>query len=177
LHYRGLELDPKAAALARRHCDEVLALDIESQGEDFWRQQQDRDCWVFGDVLEHLRDPWRVLGKIRETLPPGGCVVASVPNVQHWSLQGRLAVGEFRYEADGLLDRTHLRWFTRVTLFELFQSAGLRIEGGVPRIFNEPGREPVLAAIRQMALAMGRDPEGAVRDALPLQYVVRAVKA
>ena len=177
VHYRGLELDPKAAALAARHCDEVLSLDIEQQGADFWRAQSDRDCWVFGDVLEHLRDPWRVLGLIREHLPAGGSVVVCVPNAQHWSLQGRLAVGDFRYEADGLLDRTHLRWFTRVTLFELFQSAGLRVEAGAPRIFNEPRREPVLAAIRQMAIAMGRDPEGAARDALPLQYVMRAVAA
>jgi len=128
-------------------------------------------------VLEHLRDPWRVLSQIAQVLPPGGSVVASVPNVQHWSLQARLAVGEFRYESSGLMDRTHLRWFTRVTLFELFGSAGLRIEAGVPRIFDEPGREPVLEAIRGMARALGRDPEGAVRDALPLQYVVRAVKA
>lgn len=177
VHYRGFEFDVRAIEQARSHCDEVLSVDIETQGDDFWRTQEDRDCWIFGDVLEHLRDPWKVLARIRTHLPPGGCVVASVPNAQHWSIQGRLAIGEFRYEASGLLDRTHLRWFTRVTLFELFASAGLRVETGVPRIFDEPQREPVLAAIRQMAIAMGRDPEGAVRDALPLQYVMRAVAA
>lgn len=177
VHYLGLELDPKAAEIAAQHCDGMVSLDIEGADESLYRDYADRDCWIFGDVLEHLRDPWRVLSHIRKVLPEGGCVVASVPNVQHWSVQGRLSVGDFRYEGTGLLDRTHLRWFTRVTLFELFQSAGLRIEAGVPRIFDEPGREPVLAAIRQMAIAMGRDPEGAVRDALPLQYVVRAVRA
>ncbi|MFY7867792.1 methyltransferase domain-containing protein [Roseateles sp.] len=177
VHVMGLELDPKAAQIARAHCNEVLNLDIESADESLFRDFADRDCWIFGDVLEHLRDPWRVLTQIRKVLPPGGCVVASIPNAQHWSVQGRLAVGDFRYEADGLLDRTHLRWFTRITLFELFQSAGLRVEAGVPRIFNEPQREPMLEAIRHMARAMGRDPEGAVRDALPLQYVVRAVAA
>lgn len=177
VHYVGMEYDPKAAELARRHCDAVRTGDIEAQDDAFWASLADRDCWVFGDVLEHLRDPWAVLTRIREQLPPGGSVVVCVPNAQHWSVQGRLAVGEFRYEADGLLDRTHLRWFTRVTLFEMFQAAGLRVEAGAPRIFNEPQREPVLAAIRQMAIAMGRDPEGAVRDALPLQYVMRAVRA
>jgi len=177
VHVMGLELDPKAAEMARAYCDHVAALDIEAGGDALFRDLADRDCWIFGDVLEHLRDPWRVLSQIAQVLPPGGSVVASVPNVQHWSLQARLAVGEFRYESSGLMDRTHLRWFTRVTLFELFGSAGLRIEAGVPRIFDEPGREPVLEAIRGMARALGRDPEGAVRDALPLQYVVRAVKA
>ena len=177
VNYLGMELDPKAAEIAARYCDGMALLDIEGADELMYRDYASRDCWVFGDVLEHLRDPWAVLTKIRKVLPEGGCVVASVPNVQHWSLQAKLAVGEFRYESAGLLDRTHLRWFTRVTLFELFAKAGLRIEVGVPRIFDEPGREPILAAIRQMALAQGRDPEGAVRDALPLQYVVRAVAA
>ena len=177
VHYLGLELDPKAAEIAARYCDGVSALNIEEADGSLYRDYASRDCWVFGDVLEHLRDPWAVLAKIREVLPPGGCVVASVPNAQHWSLQAKLSVGEFRYESAGLLDRTHLRWFTRVTLFELFAKAGLRIEAGVPRIFDEPGREPILNAIRQMAEAQGRDPEGAVRDALPLQYVVRAVAA
>lgn len=175
-HYLGIELDPIAAEIASHHCDGMVSLDIEGADESLYRDYADRDCWIFGDVLEHLRDPWRVLKLINQVLPKGGCVVASLPNVQHWSVQGRLAVGDFRYEGTGLLDRTHLRWFTRVTLHELFNSAGFTIEAGVPRIFNEPGREPVLGAIRQMAIAMGRDPEGAVRDALPLQYVVRAVK-
>ncbi|MDM4764983.1 bifunctional glycosyltransferase/class I SAM-dependent methyltransferase [Pelomonas sp. SE-A7] len=177
VHYLGIELDPKAAEIAARFCDGVRALDLESCEDALFNQYADRDCWVFGDVLEHLRDPWAVLRRIRAILPPGGSVVASIPNAQHWSLQGRLSVGDFRYESGGLLDRTHLRWFTRVTLFEMFQQAGLRVEGGIPRIFDEPCREPVLNAIRQMAQAMGRDPEGAVRDALPLQYVVRAVAA
>lgn len=176
-HYIGVEFDAQAAEMAARHCDRVLALDIESGGPALFADYADRDCWVFGDVLEHLRDPWKVLSQIRKVLPAHGCVVASVPNAQHWSIQARLAVGEFRYEGTGLLDRTHLRWFTRVTLFELFQAVGLRIEAGVPRIFDEPGRDKVLPAIRAMAVAMGRDPEGAVRDALPLQYVVRAVLA
>jgi SAM-dependent methyltransferase len=176
-HYLGVEFDARAAEMAKQYCDDVVALDIESGGSVLFEKYRDRDCWVFGDVLEHLRDPWKVLSEIRKVLPAGGCVVASVPNVQHWSVQARLAVGDFRYEGTGLLDRTHLRWFTRVTLFELFQAAGLRIEAGVPRVFDEPGREAVLPAIRAMAAAMGRDPEGAVRDALPLQYVVRAVPA
>lgn len=175
--YWGLELDPVAAGIARQHCAQVMALDIEGLADEQWAALSDRDCWVFGDVLEHLRDPWRVLARIRRILPPQGCIVLSVPNAQHWSVQARLANGIFRYEDGGLMDRTHLRWFTRITLLEMLDKAGLRMEAGVPRIFNEPGREAVLPAIRQMAQALGLSADDAVRDALPMQYVVRAVPA
>ena len=71
------------------------------------------------------------------------------------------------------MDRTHLRWFTRQTLLEMFINAGYKMEAGVPRIFNEPGREKVLPVIRAMAQVTGQSPDQAVADALPLQYVVR----
>lgn len=171
--YWGIEFDPKAAEVARRHCTQVMALDVEGMSDKELAELGSRDCWVFGDVLEHLRDPWRLLARIRKVLPPGGCVVASVPNAQHWSLQARLAIGDFRYTDGGLMDRTHLRWFTRQTLLEMFMNAGYKMEAGVPRIFNEPGREKVLPVIRAMAQVAGQSPDQAVADALPLQYVVR----
>jgi hypothetical protein len=101
--------------------------------------------------------------------------VACIPNTQHWSVQARLNCGNFRYENAGLLDRSHLRWFTRITMLEMFRSAGFKITEGFPRIFDEPGREKVLGAIRLMAASIGADPELAVKDALPIQYVVKAV--
>lgn len=173
--YVGIELDPELAALARRHCDAVHAWDVETLEPERIRRELPADCWVFGDVLEHLRDPWAVLAAVRAALPPHGCVVACIPNAQHWSVQLRLNSGDLRYEDSGLLDRTHLRWFTRKTIFELFQGAGLRIEAGHPRIAPHPAREQVLAGVRSMAAATGADPQEAVADALATQYVVRAV--
>ncbi|MBC7994577.1 MAG: methyltransferase domain-containing protein [Rhizobacter sp.] len=175
--YWGIEFDATAAEIAKRHCNQVMALDVERMADHELAELASRNCWVFGDVLEHLRDPWRLLARIRKVMPADGCVVASIPNAQHWSLQARLSVGDFRYTDGGLLDRTHLRWFTRVTMLEMFQNAGFRIDAGKPRIFNEPGRDRVLPIIRAMAEAMGQSPEQAVQDALPLQYVVRAVPA
>lgn len=175
--YRGIEFDAQAAAIARRHCDQVSALDIDDMPDSDFAGFRDRDCWVFGDVLEHLRDPWRLLARIRKVLPASGCVVASVPNAQHWSVQANLAVGNFRYTDGGLMDRTHIRWFTRLTLLEMFSQAGFRMDAGVPRIFDEPQRERVLPAIRLMAELQGLDPEQVVKDSLPLQYVVRMVPA
>jgi trans-aconitate methyltransferase len=174
-NYLGVEIDPNYAALARRHCDDCLVLNIEEAGSDFWQSVSDRHCWVFGDVLEHLQDPWSVLRKIREVMPPVGSVVACIPNAQHWSLQAKLSIGAFHYEAEGLLDKTHLRWFTRQTMIQMFQDTGFSIAIGFPRIFEEPQREKFLPIIAQMAEAAGVDPKQAVADALPLQYIVKAV--
>ena len=87
-----------------------------------------------------------------------------------------MSIGDFRYENSGLMDRTHLRWFTRQTIVELFDQAGFIIEAGLPRIFDEPQREPFLPLIGQIAKLAGTDPELAIADSLPLQYVVRAIK-
>jgi hypothetical protein len=175
--YTGIEVMPQYIPLARRYCDVVHELDIESVGEDAMRTSLAGECWIFGDALEHLKDPWGVLGRVRRTLPANGSVVACIPNAQHWSVQVRLNNGAFRYEAEGLLDRTHLRWFTRITLIEMFLQAGFRIEAAHPRIFSHPATERVIASIRQMASDLGSDPDMAATDALPLQYVVRAIPA
>lgn len=175
--YIGIEVMPEYAVLARRFCDAVHAMDIENLDEEVMRDRFPADCWVFGDTLEHLRDPWLVLARIRRVLPPDGCVVACIPNAQHWSVQARLNCGVLRYEESGLLDRTHLRWFTRVTIMEMFSNAGFRIDAGFPRAFAEPGQPGLQQAIKMMAQSIGADPDVAYRDALPIQYVVRAMPA
>jgi SAM-dependent methyltransferase len=176
-HYIGVEIDDSYAELAREHCDEVLAFNIEDAESGFLGEQLGGDCWVFGDVLEHLRDPWQVLAKIRSILPAGGSVVACIPNAQHWSVQARLSFGNFRYEDSGLFDRTHIRWFTRMTMLELFQGAGLTVDAGMARTFDEPQREQFLPAIRAMATAAGANADMAVEDALPLQFILRGIAA
>jgi 2-polyprenyl-3-methyl-5-hydroxy-6-metoxy-1,4-benzoquinol methylase len=173
--YTGVEIDHEYAKLAERHCDFVLNLDIETADESFYQLRGQEDCWIFGDVLEHLRDPWQVLSRIRKVIPSNGSVVACIPNAQHWSVQAKLNSGEFRYEESGLLDRTHLRWFTRKTIVELFMLCGFKITNGIPRIIDESDRDKILSIIREMAKVTGADPEMAASDALPLQYVVKAV--
>ena len=175
-NYVGIEVSSDYAALASRHCDDCLVMDIEAADDGFWRRFADRDCWIFGDTLEHLRNPWGILQKIAAAIPRGGYVVACIPNAQHWSVQARLNIGDFRYEKSGLLDVTHLRWFTRQTIFELFQGAGFRIADGAPRAFEEPLREKYLPLIADMARASNADPAVAVNDAIALQYVIQAVR-
>ena len=174
--YSGIEIDSTSARSARNYCDSVLELDIESVGIEFFNKFSQVNCWIFGDVLEHLKNPWLVLSHIRSVIPPDGSVVACIPNAQHWSIQARLALGDFRYEeGGGLLDKTHLRWFTRQTIFELFFQAGFQIIEGFPRIFDEPTREKIIPVIRKMAETLGVDPQIAVNDSLPLQYIIRAI--
>lgn len=174
--YQGIEIDSVSARSARNYCDSVIELDIESVGIEFFNKFSQAQCWIFGDVLEHLKNPWLLLSRIRSIIPSDGSIVACIPNAQHWSTQARLAIGDFRYqEGGGLLDKTHLRWFTRQTIFELFAQTGFQVVEGYPRIFDEPMRDKVTPIIRAMAEALGVDPEIAVNDALPMQYVVRAI--
>lgn len=174
-HWLGLEIDPDYGAAARRHCQEVLVGDVEQLLEDpAMAELFQADCWIFGDSLEHLRDPWRVLRQVHGLLPEGGSVCACIPNAQHWSLQARLCLGQFVYEESGLLDRTHLRWFTPTTMAALFQDNGFRLVHTQPRIFPHPAEAMVLEQIRTFAQRLGGDPEQAVQDARPLQLVIRA---
>lgn len=175
--YTGIEVVEANAEGARRYCDEVLLQDIEAVDESFYAKYSDYNVWIFGDVLEHLRYPWEVLARIRRSMPADGCVIVCLPNAQHWSVQAKLAVGDFRYTEGGLMDRTHMRWFTRATMLEMFAGAGFKLEVGFPRIFGELKNEHVIAAIRSMAMGVGADPDLAVQDSLPLQYVVKAVPA
>ena len=86
----------------------------------------------------------------------------------------KLALGVFVYEESGLLDKTHLRWFTRMTMMELFESQGFGVVDLRPRIFEEPGREAFLPTIQQIANTAGADPTSVLQDSLALQYVLRA---
>ena len=102
-NYYGVDIDSNYATLAKKYCDLTCAIDIEDADDTFFEIHKIRDCWIFGDCLEHLHDPWGILRKIRGVIPSHGCVVACIPNAQHWSIQVKLSVGNFRYENSGLL--------------------------------------------------------------------------
>ncbi len=96
------------------------------------------DCLILGDVLEHLVDPWEVMRGLSRQLLPGAQVLACIPNVQHWTVIRDLLEGKWDYQDSGLLDRTHLRFFTLKSIREMFDAAGLQIHEIVGRdLFNE----------------------------------------
>lgn len=81
------------------------------------------------DVLEHLRDPWATVSELEQGLADNGVIVASIPNVNHHSLVFPLMFrGRYELQDAGLLDRTHLRWFTKQSAVELMTKSGLRLE-------------------------------------------------
>ncbi len=170
--YLGIELDTEAARIAAGRIDGVAGCDVESQPLPFGNEPV--DCLIYGDVLEHLREPWSVLTRQVEALAPGGTVLACIPNVDHWSFAEHLLRGSFDYEAEGLFDRTHLRWFSLETASRALRAAGLEPCEIVPRVFRPERAEPWLHAIRPALESLGIDPRSYLTRALPLQFVWRA---
>lgn len=121
----ALERDPEQAARARGRCKEVIVADLE---EALPTMEGPFDAIVCGDVLEHLSDPLPALVALKGKLAPGGILVISVPNVAHLWVRLSLLAGRFDYADRGILDRTHLRFFTRRTFLEFLRQAGLAVD-------------------------------------------------
>ncbi|AZI58524.1 methyltransferase domain-containing protein [Nakamurella antarctica] len=120
----GVEYDPEAAETARAHMKRVVVADLDNADLAVAMDGEKFDVVVFGDVLEHLRDPLPTLRQARQLLNPDGYIVISIPNVSHGDVRMSLLLGRFQYRNLGLLDTTHLRFFTRDTLQELLTDAG-----------------------------------------------------
>ena len=120
----GVEIDEQAAEQARPALDKLVLGDVEAM--DFVESFGEGafDVVVFADVLEHLRDPVAVLRRAAGLLAPGGSVVISIPNVAHGAVRLSLLEGRFEYRPLGLLDDTHLRFFTRSSLEAMLGAAG-----------------------------------------------------
>ena len=169
----GIEANAAAARVAARRIDQVAVADIETGVLPF-DLPQGIDCLVYGDVLEHLRDPWEVLSRHVHLLAPGGMLLACIPNVEHWSFAARLMQGHWDYAETGLLDRTHLRWFTRQTAERALIEAGLVIVDRLSRVFDADLATGFVAAIKPALAALGADAQDYESRAIPLQYVWRA---
>lgn len=122
----GIELDTAAAKLAAGICDRVVIADLNN---NTWGQPIDGrfDVVLMGDVLEHLVHPDQVLRGVCQFLLPGGEVVVSLPNVVHWSQRINTLFGRFNYQPTGLLDHTHVRFFTVRSARALIENSGYRI--------------------------------------------------
>lgn len=126
VHIIGIEPVEDAWRAATQRLDQVLHMNVEDGIGQF--ADHSFDCIVCNDVIEHLVDPWEVLRGFRRLLAPSGVLVASIPNVRHMPVLKDLVMqGNWRYEDAGVLDRTHLRFFTRNSIYDLFKTSGYQL--------------------------------------------------
>lgn len=123
----GIEISPAAAGQAAQRLDKVVQGNIEVM--DLPVEAGSIDLLLCLDVLEHLIDPWDALKRLSTLLSKSGVLIASIPNVRHFGVLLPLMIrGRWDYLDSGILDRSHLRFFTRDTAIELIKSSGLRVE-------------------------------------------------
>ena len=171
----GIDVNGAALEAAKTHCAETFAADLDVTPLSRILGDRKFDAIVFGDVLEHVRDPLEILESARRHLNASGYIVASIPNVGHGAVRLALLSGRFEYQELGILDETHLRFFTRKTIDELLLYAGFSIDElrqTILPLFEESDlvpkvrRDEFSAATIQTILS---DP-----DHETLQFVVRA---
>jgi glycosyltransferase involved in cell wall biosynthesis len=120
----GIEQDQEMAKIARQYCREMIVGDIETM--DLANLSQ-YDAVVLGDVLEHLSNPGEILQSVKALLKPGGKVLMSLPNVANIWVRLNLLFGRFNYSRVGILDETHLRFFTLQTMRQLAAESGFDV--------------------------------------------------
>lgn len=127
----GVEINHDASVVAKINADKIIEGDIcniiDYLPESYF------DCVVFNDILEHLVDPYSILEKIKAKLNKDGIVICSIPNIRYFDvLIDLLFKKQWKYEDSGVLDRTHLRFFTKKSIIDMFDDLGyeiIKIEG------------------------------------------------
>jgi 2-polyprenyl-3-methyl-5-hydroxy-6-metoxy-1,4-benzoquinol methylase len=122
--YRGVEFDPGSAERARSVLTDVVCANVETLDPALIADSY--DVLILSEVLEHLIDPWGVLKALSPFVKPGGRLYASSPNISHHKVIRSLLAGRFEYEGMGVMDRTHVRWFTPASYRAMFEQAGFQ---------------------------------------------------
>ncbi len=149
----GLEADPAATAIAMARCTEVYTVDLDMpQALEVAKASAPYDVLLAAAVLEHLKYPERLLREVRSLLRPDARVIVSLPNIAHWQLRLRLLLGRFEYEDYGVMDRTHLHFYTLTTGRRLLEDQGYVVKqiaiagSGLQNALNALARQMRLAS-------------------------------
>lgn len=162
----GLELFEEVAAEAREQLDEVSVGNAELLVLDWPSAQYDAILCL--DVLEHMVDPWAFVDACARLLKPGGVLIASIPNMRTFPVLYKLLMkGKFEYAEQGIMDRTHLRWFTRHSALALMHRPPLQLAQITP--------SPL--APRSKSDVVNRLSFGLFREFFTIQYLIKAVKS
>lgn len=125
----GLEYDAESVEIARTRCQEVHQVDLDAENALQPAQASaPYDVLLAAAVLEHLKYPERLLQEARPLLKPDARLIVSLPNVAHWGVRVRLLLGQFDYADYGIMDRTHLHFYTLATGHALLNKQGYRVE-------------------------------------------------
>jgi len=128
----GIELVPEIARQGEPYYNKLFIGDVETIDIPF--ENGHFDCILYGDVLEHLVDPWKTLKKHNALVKNGGAILCSIPNIRHYRILKKLALkGEWEYTDEGILDRTHLRFFTLKSIRTLLEDAGFQLSHVIKR--------------------------------------------
>ncbi len=174
----GIELNRHAAEHARQHLDLVICEDIDTLDLAAHIGSTRIDTVLLLDVLEHLYDPWKALVRVRGWLDERARVLASVPNIRNLANLDQLAAGHWTYGPDGVLDITHIRFFTRESLRKLFEETGYVVNHMTP--LTQPqwlerhvvDRRPGQIVTQHMAIRYRDFSE--LEELYALQYVIDA---
>ena len=180
----GIEMLGKAAAIAAQAYDRVIAGTFEQV--DFAAEgliAGSFDAIIAADVLEHIYNPWQALQRLKPLLAPGGAVYVSLPNVRNLNILSALASGEWRYQGAGILDITHIRFFTLAQASEMLTQTGWLIRDG--RLNPDPSLSCILQGrnineIKTVSLGKLKLEELSPMDVLELmavQFFIRAEPA
>lgn len=169
----GLELSPAAAARAAERLDRAIEADLERL-EELPFEPGHFDAMVFGDVLEHLHDPHRLLRTLRPWLADDGVVVCSIPNVGHWSVVlPLLASDRWTYEDAGLLDRTHVHFFTLAEAEAMLRECGFALRSASATRLATPA-PPQAADLAALVGSFGASADAARQRLDAYQYLLVA---
>ncbi len=177
----GIEMLEKAAAVAREAYDEVHVGKFEDIDLSPW--QGKFDAIIAADVLEHMYNPWSVLQKLSPLLAPGGAIYISLPNIRNLNILMGLAGGEWRYAGAGILDITHIRFFTKKQILEMLQQTGWQAHE--VKINPDPRLTPnfkdkdlnTVKTINAGKLKLDNLTKDDVLELLALQFFIRATPA
>ncbi|MEM6306942.1 MAG: class I SAM-dependent methyltransferase [Pseudomonadota bacterium] len=175
VRYYGVEIVPDVAAVGQGDFNHLVIGDVENVADvaalDQARGDLQFDVLVIGDVLEHLHDPWAVMKTLRARMAPGGRGFVCIPNVGHWSLILKQMRGDWVYTDQGLLDKTHLRFFTKQTATAMFEQSGWTVTATRPRVFKPEQGQSVVNALSDLAGRAGIPITQVRENLLPLQWV------
>ena len=163
----GIEVNKEVAQKAQSYYDKLIVGDVEKIKLPF--KKTHFDCILYGDVLEHLVDPWKLLEEHKILLKKGGIIICSIPNVRHYRVIKKLIFqGEWEYAASGIMDRAHLRFFTLNSIRRMLKEAGFEIKE-IKGLIRRPNSFHWLKLLNRLFW-------NRLRDFLVRQYIVVAVK-